>query len=166
MSRNNMPKPDEIQRNSKGRESKRFTSVGTLVLCADVKIRHILNLYVHRDTIPGRTDVKICCWRFLYVRGGTIPGRTDVKICVCAIIYVRAAAETLRADVNQSNYSFLSSDTASGIASRSDITSAHACVISTPNSPNRRGRIRISGIKNIPFREDDAIEAFTPFPID
>lgn len=63
LSRNNMPKPDEIQRNSKGRESKRFTSVGTLVLCADV---------------------------------------------------------------NQSNYSFLNSDTASGIASSSDSTSAQA----------------------------------------
>ena len=61
---------------------------------------------------------------------------------------------------------FLSSDAAMGTASIKESTSAQACVISTPNSPKNLGRIRIRGIKKIPFREEDVMEAFSPFPMD
>lgn len=58
------------------------------------------------------------------------------------------------------------SDKANGIEIKRVQISATACVISTPVRPNKRGRMRIAGIKQIPFLEEAVMDAFTPFPID
>ena len=53
-----------------------------------------------------------------------------------------------------------------GIATNKDSTSAQAWAISTPVMPRNVGRIRIIGIKQIPFLAEAVIEALTPLPID
>ena len=61
---------------------------------------------------------------------------------------------------------FRNSETASGMETDTDRTSATACAASTPWRPKSRGRTRISGMKKIPLRAEAVTEAFTPFPID
>ena len=48
----------------------------------------------------------------------------------------------------------------------SDSTSAQVWVICTPSKPKILGRMSIHGMKNIPLRADEVIEALSPLPMD
>ena len=54
---------------------------------------------------------------------------------------------------------FFSSDHAIGTARRKDRTSAQACVISTPARPKKCGSVRMSGMKKMPLRAEEQIDA-------
>ena len=58
-----------------------------------------------------------------------------------------------------------SSAAAKGTQSRKLSTSAQACVISTPVRPKTRGRMRISGMKNSPFRAEEVSVDLRPWPL-